>query len=69
MNKSIQIKVKGVSISVFKVEKEDYISLTDMVKGFGDDTMIYSVSKKTTLFCLTVLVSDKKTSNTRLSKS
>ncbi len=42
MKKSVQITVKGVIITIFKSEKEDYISLTDMVKGFGDDTMIYS---------------------------
>jgi len=41
MKKSI-IKVKETEISIHQIGKEDYISLTDMVKGFGDDTMIYS---------------------------
>jgi hypothetical protein len=29
-------------LQLFKKDNSDYISLTDMVKGFGDDTMIYS---------------------------
>jgi hypothetical protein len=41
MKKAI-IKVKDSEISIHQIGKEDYISLTDMVKGFGDDTMIYS---------------------------
>ncbi|TAD85115.1 MAG: KilA-N domain-containing protein [Bacteroidetes bacterium] len=41
MKKTI-IKVKDSEISIHQIGKEDYISLTDMVKGFGDDTMIYS---------------------------
>ncbi len=40
--KKTTIKVKEVEISIHQVGQEDYISLTDMVKGFGDDTMIYS---------------------------
>lgn len=36
------LKVKGVEISLLSVKTEDYISLTDMVKSFGDETMIYS---------------------------
>ena len=36
------IKVKEISVSVLEKNNQDYISLTDMVKGFGDDTMIYS---------------------------
>jgi KilA-N domain len=36
------IIVKETSISIIQVNKQDYISLTDMVKAFGDDTMIYS---------------------------
>jgi len=40
--KKITIKVKETEISIHQIGKEDYISLTDMVKGFGDDTMIYS---------------------------
>ena len=39
MKKAI-IKVKDSEISIHQIGKEDYISLTDMVKGFGDDTMI-----------------------------
>lgn len=37
-----KINVKGTEISIIQKENNDYISLTDMVKGFGDDTMIYS---------------------------
>jgi KilA-N domain len=36
------IHVKGIEISIIQKADEDFISLTDMVKGFGDDTMIYS---------------------------
>lgn len=36
------IEVKGISVSVLEKNNQDYISLTDMVKGFGDDSMIYS---------------------------
>ena len=42
MAKSKTINVKGIEISILQTNKTDYISLTDMVKGFGDDTMIYS---------------------------
>ncbi len=42
MTKSKTITVKGTEITVIKQYNDDYISLTDMVKGFGDDTMIYS---------------------------
>jgi len=35
------ITVQNITISVLKVHDEDYISLTDMVKNFGDDVMIY----------------------------
>ena len=37
-----KINVKGTEITIIQKEDNDYISLTDMVKGFGDDTMIYS---------------------------
>ncbi len=40
--KNIKIVVKGADITIIKIMNEDYISLTDMVKNFGDDTMIYS---------------------------
>lgn len=36
------INVKGVEIAILQKGQDDFISLTDMVKGFGDDTMIYS---------------------------
>jgi len=39
-NKSIQ--VKGTAITIIQHLESDYISLTDMVKSFGDDTLIYS---------------------------
>jgi hypothetical protein len=42
MAKSKTINVKGAEIKIIQTNNTDYISLTDMVKGFGDDTMIYS---------------------------
>jgi len=36
------IEVKGKAITILRVGDQDYISLTDMVLGFCDDTMIYS---------------------------
>ena len=42
MAKNKTINVKGIEIAVIQKDHSDYISLTDMVKGFGDDTMIYS---------------------------
>jgi hypothetical protein len=42
MTKSKTINVKGTEITILQKENSDFISLTDMVKGFGDDTMIYS---------------------------
>lgn len=36
-----EIVVQGRSISLTQIKGEDYISLTDMVKKFGDDAMIY----------------------------
>jgi hypothetical protein len=42
MAKSQKIIVKGSEINIIEHHHTDYISLTDMVKGFGDDTMIYS---------------------------
>jgi len=41
MKKQQQIIVQNRTISVTKIHNEDYISLTDMVKNFGDDVMIY----------------------------
>jgi hypothetical protein len=42
MEKKNEITVLGVPIRVFQKENDDFISLTDMVKGFGDDSIIYS---------------------------
>jgi hypothetical protein len=42
MSKNKTINVKGTEITIVQKGKDDFISLTDMVKGFGDDTMIYS---------------------------
>ncbi|SNB44033.1 KilA-N domain-containing protein [Flavobacterium psychrophilum] len=42
MAKSKTINVQGKEIKIIQKENSDFISLTDMVKGFGDDTMIYS---------------------------
>jgi hypothetical protein len=42
MAKNKTITVKGTEISILQKDASDFISLTDMVKGFGDDTMIYS---------------------------
>ena len=42
MNKNKTIIVKGAEITIINRNNDDYISLTDMVKNFGDDTMIYS---------------------------
>jgi hypothetical protein len=36
------IEVQGTSIQVISRDTEDYISLTDMAKRFGDDVLIYS---------------------------
>jgi len=42
MVKSKKINVRGTEITIIEHRNSDFISLTDMVKGFGDDTMIYS---------------------------
>lgn len=42
MAKSKTINVQGKEIKIIQKENSDFISLTDMVKGFGDDTTIYS---------------------------
>ena len=42
MANSRTIIVKGSAISIINQKEQDYISLTDMMKGFGDDTMLYS---------------------------
>ncbi len=40
MTKTQTISVKGTEVSIIKHLNEDYISLTDMIKSFGDDTII-----------------------------
>jgi hypothetical protein len=40
--KNKKITVQGTEITIIEQGKDDFISLTDMVRGFGDDTMIYS---------------------------
>ena len=41
-NKTVTIDVQGTAITVLSHGEEDYISLTDMARKFGDDTLIYS---------------------------
>ncbi|MEW6108976.1 MAG: KilA-N domain-containing protein [Nitrospirota bacterium] len=36
------INVKGTEIAVYSKDETDYISLTDMVKSFGDESIIYN---------------------------
>ena len=43
MNKII--KVQGVDIQLLELQEKDYISLTDMVKNFGDSQLIYNWMK------------------------
>lgn len=40
--KETKLTVNGIEISLIKIHDADYISLTDMVRSFGDDAMIYS---------------------------
>lgn len=42
MAKRRVIQVKGVDIAVITHEQDDYISLTDMVRSFGDETIIHN---------------------------
>ena len=42
MSKSKTIIVKETPITIFEVGEQDYISLTDMVKSFGDESIIYN---------------------------
>jgi hypothetical protein len=37
-----KVKVLGTEITFYQKNDDDYISLTDMAKKFGDDAMIYS---------------------------
>ena len=39
--KNRTISVKGSEIAVLRKEREDYISLTDMVRGFKDHALEY----------------------------
>ena len=40
--KKTTIEVQGAAINILSYRDEDYISLTDMIKKFGDDSLIYS---------------------------
>src|SRR5687768_5242193 len=42
MTKNKIIVVQEQSISILDVNGQDYISLTDMIKSFGDETIIYN---------------------------
>ena len=42
MAKNTKIEVKGIEITIIHQNQDDYISLTDMTKGFGDDSLIYN---------------------------
>lgn len=37
-----KITVEGIGIHIAKVQNEDYINLTDIVRGQGDETLLYS---------------------------
>ena len=41
-DKKSVIDVQGNAITILSRQEEDYISLTDMTKKFGDDALIYS---------------------------
>ena len=36
------INVKGVEVAIVSRHEQDYISLTDMVKRFGDESVLYN---------------------------
>ncbi len=40
--KKSTISVQGTAITILSQKEEDYISLTDMARKFGDDALIYS---------------------------
>jgi len=40
--KASTIEVQGAAITVLTLKNEDYISPTDMIKKFGDDSLIYA---------------------------
>ena len=37
-----KITVEGIGIHIARVQNDDYISLTDIVRGQGDETLLYS---------------------------
>ena len=39
------INVQGADIQLLQLQEVDYISLTDMVKNFGDSQLIYNWMK------------------------
>lgn len=41
-DKKTTINVQGAAITILSQREEDFISLTDMTRKFGDDTLIYS---------------------------
>jgi hypothetical protein len=41
-SKRTSIEVQGTAITIVSQNSQDYISLTDMAKKFGDDVLIYS---------------------------
>lgn len=42
MAKSKIISVRGTEITILQANNSDYISLTDMIKSFGDESIIYN---------------------------
>ena len=42
VKQNLIIEVKGAKIQLISKNRQDYISLTDMVKSFGDETIIYN---------------------------
>ncbi len=41
-DKKSTIEVQGRAISILSQNEEDFISLTDLTRKFGDETLIYS---------------------------
>ncbi len=41
-DKKTTINVQGSAISILTTKENDFISLTDMAKGFGGEDLIYS---------------------------
>ena len=40
--KNESIQVKGSAVTVIRHRNSDYISLTDMIKSFGDESILYN---------------------------